>query len=164
MQLVNCRFASLLQIPHEQIRNFKICPDLNECLTDTIRNNRLAVAAPRKHVLHSPLQFDRYFYCFAENESIQRYSTAFFCDRIVDGRTPWAFWTNQSLHSADTGRRSFVAMDVRGTNAAKNTNAGGCRNCTDDFRSYFFAIIPLRDIECDGHFCIWLRIGCERKV
>lgn len=78
MQLVNYRFASLLQIPHEQIRNFKICPDLNECLTDTIRNNRLAVAAPRKHVLHSPLQFDRYLYCFAENESIQRYSTAFF--------------------------------------------------------------------------------------
>lgn len=32
------------------------------------------------------------------------------------------------------------------------------------FDRIFFAIIPLRDIECDGHFWIWLRIGCERKV
>lgn len=63
--------------PSDALMKFKICKNLDECLSRLIENSKLAVAISREHAHNSLFISPSQFYCFEKSENIYGYGLKF---------------------------------------------------------------------------------------
>lgn len=69
----------LAQFSQEQIKDFEVCHDIDECLQRLKFDDNLAVAASRLHVQTQPFQED--IFCFDKSQNVYDYSAVFLIQR-----------------------------------------------------------------------------------
>lgn len=79
MVIIHLFIKFFKQFSQEQIENFEVCYDIDECLQRLQFDDNLAVAASRLHVQTLELQED--IFCFDRSQNIHDYSAVFMIHR-----------------------------------------------------------------------------------
>lgn len=119
--------------PSEMVTHFKICANLDECLTRLDGNPRLAVAISYEQALNSRLIPVSHFYCFEKSEIIQEYALKF----LVRKNSTISTQLNKFLQNAiEKGLISKWRMD-------------------NQIRSINFNFVQMRLESMRGLFIVW---------